>query len=58
MLYVFLLITFLSIVFAFRLKKPLLMSVPFVSIFAYMIVQIAMVPLGFFETVKFIFGLR
>ncbi|WP_332698876.1 hypothetical protein [Halalkalibacter lacteus] len=58
MLYVFLLITLLSIVFAFRLKKPLVMSVPFVSIFAYMLIQIAMVPLGFFETVKFIFGLR
>jgi hypothetical protein len=58
MLYVFLLITLLSIIFAFRLKKPLIMSVPFVSIFAYMVVQIAMVPLGFIETVKFIFGLR
>jgi hypothetical protein len=58
MLYVFLLITLLSIIFALRLKKPLIMSVPFVSIFAYMVVQIAMVPLGFFETVKFIFGLR
>ena len=58
MIYVFLLITLLSVVFAFRLKKPLLLSVPFASIFAYLIVQIAMVPLGFFETLKFIFQLR
>lgn len=58
MLYVFLFITLLSIVFAFRLKKPLIMSVPFLAIFLFMIVQIAMVPLGFFETIRFIFGLR
>ncbi len=58
MIYVFLAITVLSIFFAFRLKKPLIMSVPFVAIFFFMIVQVAMVPLGFFETVRFIFGLR
>ncbi|ARK32735.1 hypothetical protein [Halalkalibacter krulwichiae] len=58
MIYLFLLITVASLIFAFRLKKPLLLSLPFVSIFAYMIVQIAMVPLGFFETIKFIFQLR
>ncbi|KHF38753.1 hypothetical protein [Halalkalibacter okhensis] len=58
MLYVFLIILLLSIIFTFRLKKPLLLSVPFVSIFIYLIVQIAMVPLGFFETIRFIMGLR
>ncbi|MET3507394.1 hypothetical protein [Halalkalibacter oceani] len=58
MLYVFLGITLLSIILAFRLRKPLILSVPFAAIFLYMIVQVAMVPLGFFETVRFIFGLR
>ncbi|GAE27247.1 hypothetical protein JCM9140_3375 [Halalkalibacter wakoensis JCM 9140] len=58
MLYVFLVITILSVVFTFRLKKPLLLSIPFASIFVYMIVQIAIVPLGFFETIRFIAGLR
>ncbi|MDT8860422.1 hypothetical protein N0O92_09260 [Alkalihalobacillus sp. MEB130] len=58
MIYVFLLILLLSIIFTFRLKKPLLLSIPFVSIFLYMMVQIAMVPLGFFETIRFIMGLR
>ncbi|MCM3714310.1 hypothetical protein M3202_09445 [Alkalihalobacillus oceani] len=58
MLYVFLGITLLAIILAFRLRKPLILSVPFAAIFLYMIVQVAMVPLGFFETVRFIFGLR
>ncbi|MCM3760121.1 hypothetical protein M3212_04870 [Alkalihalobacillus oceani] len=58
MLYVFLGVTLLAIILAFRLKNPLILSVPFAAIFLYMIVQIAMVPVGFFETVRFIFGLR
>ncbi|TWI59803.1 hypothetical protein [Halalkalibacter nanhaiisediminis] len=58
MIYVFLAITVLSIIFAFRLKKPLLLSVPFVAIFGFMMIQVAMVPLGFFETIRFIFSLR
>ncbi|MBU8905908.1 hypothetical protein [Desertibacillus haloalkaliphilus] len=58
MIYVFLAITVLSLIFAFKWKKPLLLTAPFALLFAYMIVQIAMVPLGFMETVKFIFSLR
>ncbi|ADC49419.1 hypothetical protein BpOF4_06805 [Alkalihalophilus pseudofirmus OF4] len=58
MLYVFLLITALSIFFAFKMKKPLMLSVPFAAILVYFVFQIAMVPLGFFETVRFIFDLR
>jgi hypothetical protein len=58
MTYIFLTITALSLFFTFRLKKPILLTVPFFSIFIYMIVQIAMVPMGFFETLKFILSLR
>ncbi|WP_165763812.1 hypothetical protein [Halalkalibacter urbisdiaboli] len=58
MIYVFLLILLLSLIFAFRLKKPLLLTVPIATLFVFMIIQIAMVPLGFFETVRFIFDLR
>ncbi|WP_209123339.1 hypothetical protein [Alkalihalobacillus sp. BA299] len=58
MIYVFLLITLFSFIFAFRKKKPLLLSIPFAAIFVYMIVQIAMVPLPFWETVKFLVSLR
>ncbi|MDE5414721.1 hypothetical protein [Alkalihalobacterium chitinilyticum] len=58
MIYVFLLITLFSFIFAFRKKKPLFLSVPFASIFVYLIVQVIMVPLPFWETVKFIFSLR
>ncbi|WP_198507868.1 hypothetical protein [Bacillus sp. FJAT-45037] len=58
MLYVFLAITVLSIIFAFKMKKPLMLSVPFAAILVYFVIQIAMVPLGFFDTVRFIFELR
>ncbi|MBP3953193.1 hypothetical protein [Bacillus suaedae] len=58
MIYFFLLLLVLSIFFAIRLKKPLWLSVPFAGIIVYFIIQISMVPLGFFETLKFIFSLR
>lgn len=58
MIYIFLFITVCSLFFTFRLKKPILLTVPFFSIFIYLIVQIAMVPMGFFETIKFILSLR
>lgn len=58
MIYIFLIITVCSLFFTFRLKKPILLTVPFFSIFIYLIVQIAMVPMGFFETIKFILSLR
>ncbi|WP_179295645.1 hypothetical protein [Bacillus sp. FJAT-45350] len=58
MIYVFLLITVLSLVITFWKKKPIALTAPFVLMGVYMIVQIAMVPLPFFETVKFIFSLR
>ncbi|MDQ0337977.1 hypothetical protein J2S00_000760 [Caldalkalibacillus uzonensis] len=58
MIYLFLMITATCLFLTFKLKKPLLLTVPFLTIFIYVTVQIAMVPLGFFETLKFIMSLR
>ncbi|QOY37218.1 hypothetical protein AWH56_006185 [Anaerobacillus isosaccharinicus] len=58
MFYLFLLIIAGSVFFTFKLKKPALLAVPIGALFVFVLVQIAMVPLGFFETVKFIFSLR
>ncbi|KGP72576.1 hypothetical protein [Pontibacillus yanchengensis] len=55
---VFALVTILSVVFALRNKRPVWLVVPFVSILAFMLVKIAMVPLPFWDTVQFIFNLR
>jgi hypothetical protein len=45
-------------VMAWRWKKPMMLTIPFAALFVYTVVQIAMVPLGFFETLRFIFSLR
>ncbi|MGR3766120.1 hypothetical protein [Rossellomorea sp. NS-SX7] len=55
---VLLLITGASIFFAVKKKKAVFLVLPFLSMFVYFIVQIALVPMPFFETVKFIFSLR
>ncbi|MCA1055125.1 hypothetical protein LCM10_09010 [Rossellomorea aquimaris] len=51
-------ITGASIVSAIKKKKAVFLVLPFASMFVYFIVQIALVPMPFFETVKFIFSLR
>ncbi|MDZ5471837.1 hypothetical protein SM124_08755 [Bacillus sp. 31A1R] len=53
----FLLITAVCLILAIRKKKTFFLVVPFLSIFLYFIVQIILVPLPFFETIKFIFSL-
>jgi hypothetical protein len=58
MFYLFLLIISVSVFFSLKLKKPSLLAVPIGALMLFVIIQIAMVPLGFFETVKFIFSLR
>ncbi|WP_201714448.1 hypothetical protein [Rossellomorea arthrocnemi] len=54
----FLLITGGSIILALKKKRAFFLTIPFVSLFIYFIVQIAIVPVPFFETVKFIFSLK
>ncbi|BAB07464.1 hypothetical protein P4637_02650 [Halalkalibacterium halodurans] len=58
MIYLFLLLIVASIFACIRYKRPLFLTVPFAGILLVMIVQIAMVPMGFFETIRFIFSLR
>ncbi|MDQ0297840.1 hypothetical protein J2S78_000248 [Salibacterium salarium] len=47
-----------SIIGMIKWKKPLLLTVPFAAMGLYLLVQVIMVPLPFWETVQMIFGLR
>lgn len=58
MFYLFSLIVIVSVFLTVKLKKPGFLAVPLGALFLFVVVQIAMVPLGFFETVRFIFSLR
>ncbi|WP_456277469.1 hypothetical protein [Bacillus sp. AK128] len=53
-----LLITGLSVFFTLKKGKPQLLIVPFLFLFIYFIIEIALVPAPFMETVKFIFAIR
>jgi len=50
-------LTLVSLVFCLRTRKPHFLLIPVVTILIYFVVQIALVPAPFFETVKFIFSL-
>ncbi|HAQ07001.1 MAG TPA: hypothetical protein DCR24_05545 [Bacillus bacterium] len=52
-----LVITGISLFLGLRKNKLIFLTVPFISIFLYFLVQIIMVPAPFFETLKFIFSL-
>ncbi|RSD27106.1 hypothetical protein [Mesobacillus subterraneus] len=52
-----LVITAISLYMAFKKNKLIFLTVPFLSIFLYFLIQILMVPAPFFETIKFIFSL-
>ncbi|OEH93333.1 hypothetical protein [Bacillus solimangrovi] len=51
-------ITIFSVVFGLKLQKLYLLAMPFVALFVYMVIKIAMVPLPFWETVQLIFDLQ
>ncbi|WP_264804039.1 hypothetical protein [Cytobacillus sp. NCCP-133] len=51
-------ITGVCLFLALRKKRPIFLAVPFLSIFAYFLFQIILVPAPFMDTVKFIFSLR
>ncbi|WP_243387060.1 hypothetical protein [Bacillus kexueae] len=57
MIYVILSIIAASAFLALRFKKPQFLLIPILSIFIYFIVEIALVPAPFFDTLKFIFSL-
>ncbi len=47
-----------SLAAAWKMKKPALLLMPFLAIGTYMVIEIAKVPLPFWETVQLIFGLQ
>ncbi|WP_085505847.1 hypothetical protein [Thalassobacillus devorans] len=55
---IFALITIGSVILALNKKKPVFLVVPFISVFVFMLVKIIMVPMPFWETIRFIFNLR
>lgn len=57
MFFIILIITVVCLFFALKKKRPLLLVVPFATIFAYFAVQVVLVPAPLLETLKFIFGL-
>ncbi|TXC85954.1 hypothetical protein FS935_19050 [Metabacillus litoralis] len=50
-------ITGFSLFMSFRKKKPQFLLIPVLSLLLYFIVQIALVPASFIDTLKFIFSL-
>ncbi|MFG6147938.1 hypothetical protein [Halobacillus sp. B23F22_1] len=54
----FSIITIFSVVFALKRKRPLFLALPVVSLLGFAFVKILMVPMPFWDTVKFIFNLR
>ncbi|WP_163526936.1 hypothetical protein [Halobacillus ihumii] len=52
------LITVISVIFALRRKKLIFMLVPLLGLFSFALVKIIMVPMPFWDTVRFIFNLR
>ncbi len=52
------LITVISVILALRRKKLIFMLVPLLSLFSFALVKIIMVPMPFWDTVRFIFNLR
>jgi len=54
----FIILAGLCLFIAFKTKRMLLLTVPVIAFIVYFIVQIALVPLPFIDTVKFIFSLQ
>nr|WP_239581502.1 hypothetical protein [Jeotgalibacillus terrae] len=51
-------LTVLSVFFALKLKKKKLLFTPLIAVAALLVVEIAKVPMPFWDTVTFIFDLR
>lgn len=58
LVFLFAIVTILSVFFALNKRKPFLLGIPFVAIFTFMLIKVILVPLPFWETVRFIFNLR
>ncbi|MFC4321937.1 hypothetical protein [Litchfieldia salsa] len=55
---IILLVAGVSLFAAFKKKRPILLAVPFLSIFLYFVVEVIMFPAPILDTIKFIFNLR
>ncbi|WP_101842983.1 hypothetical protein [Halobacillus sp. Marseille-P3879] len=51
-------ITVVSVVLALKRRRPLYFVLPIASLLGFAFIKILMVPMPFWETVKFIFNLR
>ncbi|MGM8366710.1 hypothetical protein ACLIBG_14740 [Virgibacillus sp. W0181] len=58
MFYALIALIVISIFLFVKRKKPGYLLLPIAAMGVYVVVQIALVPMGFFETIKFIFSLR
>ena len=56
--YLFLIITATCIFLAIKKQRPILLAVPIATLVTYAVVEVALVPAPFLDTVKFIFSLR
>ncbi|MDF1508183.1 hypothetical protein PZE06_08295 [Robertmurraya sp. DFI.2.37] len=56
--YLFIALTAICLILALRKKKTIFLVIPFLSIIVYFIIQVALVPLPFIDTLKFIFSLN
>ncbi|KGR79303.1 hypothetical protein [Ureibacillus manganicus] len=54
----FIILAGLCLFIAFKTKKMLYLTVPVIAFIVYFIVQVALVPLPFIDTIKFIFSLQ
>lgn len=57
-LFILLFITLGSIVLFVKKKKAWFLVLPFLSLFIYFIIEVALVPAPFLDTLKFIFSLQ
>lgn len=51
-------IALFAVIGTIKYRKPLLLTVPFFAMLAFLFIQIAMVPMPFWDTVRFVFSLR
>ncbi|KAA0548571.1 hypothetical protein FZW96_08355 [Bacillus sp. BGMRC 2118] len=51
------LLTITSIIYAIKKQKLVFLSLPFLFLFIYFVVEVALVPAPFLDTVKFIFSI-
>jgi hypothetical protein len=53
----FMVVTGVSLILTLKHKKSFFLAIPFLSLLVYFVAQVALVPVPFLDTVKFIFSL-